>query len=257
MTLIRKEFGYASPKVIIVLVALIGMINVVLAVQPNRARPKQEKSSLDPLKLHAWLMYASTGFLLPLGILVARFMRSARKYSSSKSLQVLYYAHLALQVAGVAVLTGGAVYSFKSFGYSFDHTHQKLGMGLWIIMWAQPIIGFLKPNHGVKARPVWYAVHWLLGTGSAILCILNLYIGMKIWELITKESIRNLNIAFSVQVALMALVYLAQDRWGYLVEQGRGVTKPIAPPPSATLSPISYSMVPTSMEYQMRHYLPA
>ncbi|MCO5560093.1 hypothetical protein L7F22_013700 [Adiantum nelumboides] len=215
--------------------------------------------SLEPLELHAWLMYVSTGFLLPFGILVARFMRIARKESlrSSKALQILYYFHLALQTTGVAVLTGGAVYSFKTWGFNLSHTHQKLGFSLWIIMWAQPVIGFLRPNHGAKGRPIWYGIHWVLGTGSMILCFVNLYIGMHIWEHVTKGSIRNLNIAFSIQVAFMAFVYLVQDRWDYMVEQGHGLSKPIAPPPSTTLTPISYSMVPSSMEYQMRHYFPA
>lgn len=238
------------------------LMDIALALQPSsnaaRQKPARPARSLEPLKLHAWLMYASTGFLLPLGILVARFMRVARKDSlrSSKALQLLYYFHLALQTAGIAVLTGGAIYSFKTWGFDLKHTHQKLGFSLWIVMWAQPIIGFLRPNHGVKGRPIWYGVHWLLGTGSMILCILNLYIGIQIWEHITKGSIHNLNIAFSVQVAVMTFVYLMQDRWDYVVDQGRGLTKPIAPP-STTLTPISYSMVPTSMEYQMRHYFPA
>lgn len=263
-TITKHQMGYIGHSKLalatLLLFGLMSILDVALALQPSptRARPKP-KRSLEPLKLHAWLMYASTGFLLPFGVLIARFMRTARKESlrSSKALQLLYYFHLAFQTAGVAVLTGGAVYSFKTWGYNLKHTHEKLGMSLWVIIWTQPIVGFLRPNHGVKGRPIWYAIHWVLGTGTIILCIVNLYIGMKIWENVTKGSIRTLNIAFSVQVALMTFVYLMQDRWDYLVDQGRGLTKPIAPPPSATLSPISYSMVPTSMEYQMRHYLPA
>lgn len=130
---------------------------------------------------------------------------------------------------------------------------------LWCFFWSvlHYIVIDWCTHSGMKGRPIWYAIHWVLGTGSFVLCIVNIYLGMRMWETITKESIRTLNIIFSVQVALITFVYLMQDRWDYLVDQGRGFTKPIAPPPSATLTPISYSMVPTSMEYQMRHYMPA
>ncbi|KAH7432962.1 hypothetical protein KP509_07G048000 [Ceratopteris richardii] len=245
---------------------LLTVSDVVLALHPNPSSatnvsgPEQHTPhrSMEPVKVHAWSMYISTGFLLPLGILVARFMRIARKdtHRSLRALQLIYYLHLTIQIIGVFVFTGGAAYSFKRWGFGLDHTHQKLGMSLWIIMWVQPFIGFLRPNHGAKGRRMWYAIHWLLGTGALILCIFNLYVGISIWERITRSSVRSLNIAFSVQVAAMAFVYLMQDRWDYIVEQGIPVTKPIAPPPSNSLSPIAYSMVPNSMELQMRHYFP-
>ena len=110
---------------------------------------------------------------------------------------------------------------------------------------------------------MWYGIHWLFGIGSIIVSILNIYMGMDFLESQTNKSIHNFKVGLSIQIAFMAMVYLAQDRWGYMLQQGRrNVTTSISPrsPLQSTilLSPVSYSMVPsTSRNYQIRHYLPS
>ncbi|MCO5572976.1 hypothetical protein L7F22_026738 [Adiantum nelumboides] len=75
----------------------------------------------------------------------------------------------------------------------------------------------VRPEVGAgRKRGLWYAAHWVLGTGTVVLACLNIFIGLHVYELITATNLPGVNVAFSVQVALMALLYLAQDRWAYL-----------------------------------------
>ncbi|KAF3334782.1 cytochrome b561 domain-containing protein [Carex littledalei] len=57
------------------------------------------------IKIHALLLWGSVGFLMPIGILVIRFASSCTcgKYS-----RVLFYLHVVLQIAAVALATAGA-----------------------------------------------------------------------------------------------------------------------------------------------------
>lgn len=49
----------------------------------------------------------------------------------------------------------------------------------------------------------------------------NIYTGMHAYELMSGKSLRTINILFSIQLAVVAFIYLTQDRWQYYEEQGR------------------------------------
>ena len=55
--------------------------------------------------------------------------------------------------------------------------------------------------------------HWLVGTTSVILGVYDFYVGLHMWEQRTLTSVKSINIAFSVSIALMAGIYLLQGRW--------------------------------------------
>jgi hypothetical protein len=73
---------------------------------------------------------------------------------------------------------------------------------------------------GGRSRPLWYAAHWLVGTGAVVLGFINIFIGMHVYELLSGKSLRTVNILFAIQLGVLAVIYLAQDRWQYLREQG-------------------------------------
>lgn len=53
---------------------------------------------------------------------------------------------------------------------------------------------------------------------------------MYLYEEITSKSIKGLNVAFATQIGIMGLIYMVQDRWQYLVEQGN-VSRTVDPLP--------------------------
>lgn len=196
---------------------------------PTGAQVSYKWPDVKYLRAHGFLMWASIGFCMPLGILIVRMMKGALKRGeSTRKLQILVNSHICIQVVGVCLSVAGGVVALTKFGKEFPFTHERLGLSLLIAAWSMPIIGFLRPDRGQPVRPFWYGLHWLVGTATVILGFINIYIGMHVYELISSKSLRTWNILFSIQLSVMGLIYLAQDRWGYLQEQGQ-VSKPIAP----------------------------
>jgi hypothetical protein len=95
------------------------------------------------LKLHAFLLWSSVGFLMPVGVLLIRVSSNVR---SAKSVRVLFYCHVAAQIAAVVLATAGAVLSVKNFENAFNNTHQRIGLALYGLIWLQPVIGFIRPD---------------------------------------------------------------------------------------------------------------
>uniref|UniRef100_A0ACD5T7C5 Uncharacterized protein n=1 Tax=Avena sativa TaxID=4498 RepID=A0ACD5T7C5_AVESA len=202
------------------------------AAQPLELTPKL---SLQ-LKLHAFLLWSSVGFLMPLGVLL---IRVSSNVSSAKAVRALFYCHVASQIAGVALATAGAVLSVKNFENAFDNTHQRIGLALYGLIWLQPVIGFIRPDRGVKARSVWYLAHWLLGMVVCVLGVANVYIGLHTYGERTGRSVGLWTALLTAEVSAVALVYLLQDRWNHVVRlrqeetaavgDGRSETEPAYP----------------------------
>ncbi|GJN15233.1 hypothetical protein PR202_gb02127 [Eleusine coracana subsp. coracana] len=180
--------------------------------QPLELTPKL---SLQ-LKLHAFLLWCSVGFLIPIGVLLIRVTHTVK---SAKSIKVLFYCHVASQIVAVVLATAGAVLSIRNFENAFNNTHQRIGVALYGFIWLQPVIGFLRPDRGVKTRSVWYLIHWLLGLAICVVGIANVYIGLHTYQERTGRSARLWTLLLTVEVAAMAFVYLFQDRWSYVVRQ--------------------------------------
>ncbi|CAM6091466.1 unnamed protein product [Calypogeia fissa] len=174
------------------------------------------------IQIHGWLMWVSMGFLFPLGAILIRFNRGltdSNSLASPARARLLLYLHSTVQCGGVGCATAGIAILIKEFGPTFFHTHMKLGLALWIITMIMPVISIVRPAKGTQGRPIWLFVHWLLGTGVIFLGVVNCYIGIEIYQF-HHGSIRSLDIAFSVQVAVMAFVYFLQDRFSYILGQG-------------------------------------
>eukprot|EP01018_Ginkgo_biloba_P025328 Gb_09965 [translate_table: standard] len=178
------------------------------------------KMSLKYEQAHGFLMWVSMGFLMPIAIILIRMSKTASKQGSAKKLKILFYLHVVIQTLAVAIATAGAIISLMKFHTKFRYTHQRLGLTLYIIVWLQPIVGFLRPKRGMKGRTIWYSVHWILGVGGVILGIVNTYIGIHAYEVMNSSSIRTLNILFSIEVSVIGAFYLIKDRWDYLLQQG-------------------------------------
>lgn len=169
------------------------------------------------IKLHAFLLWASLGFLMPIGILV---IRMSQRVECGQKLKVLFYCHVILQTISVLLATAGAVLSIKNFENSFSNAHQRTGLALYALILIQPLIGLCRPHRGIKVRSLWYLVHWLLGTGICIIGIINIYIGLHAYHVKTSRSVRLWTVLFTAEVAVIAFIYFFQDKWDYMKKQG-------------------------------------
>ncbi|KAJ4837251.1 hypothetical protein Tsubulata_012276 [Turnera subulata] len=175
------------------------------------------------ITLHGFLLWVSMGLLMPIGILA---IRMSHREECGRRLRILFYVHAVSQAASVQQMlsvllsTAGAVMSIKNFSNSFSNHHQRIGVGLYGIVWLQSLIGFLRPRRGCKGRSVWFIVHWIVGTAVSLLGIINIYTGLQAYHQKTSRSIQLWTILFTIEVALMMSFYLFQDKWEYIQKQG-------------------------------------
>ena len=168
--------------------------------------------------LHALLMWAGMGLCMPLGLILIRFLRATRQEGNTSLSNRIAKAHMLLQGVGLLLALAGGGLAIANFGAAgLAHTHGRLGLALLIAPFLTALLGIFRPDLGASwRRGLWYIAHWTLGTSTVVLAFLNIFIGMHVFELITATSLFRLNVAFSVQLALMAFIYLAQDRWAYM-----------------------------------------
>ncbi|CAM6128763.1 unnamed protein product [Calypogeia fissa] len=182
----------------------------------------QQNADLKWVQMHGWLMWTSFGFLFPLSLLLIRFSRPLRDSTATVApgrVQRLFYLHVFIAVMAVVLASAGVSILIHRDVSTFDYTHMRLGLALMITMWMMPFIGLLRPAKGVAARPYWFVIHWVFGTGAVVLGIVNCYIGIHTYQLIFQKNIRSLNIAFSCILAFMAVAYFFQDKWSYILKQ--------------------------------------
>ncbi|KAK6917202.1 Cytochrome b561/ferric reductase transmembrane [Dillenia turbinata] len=173
------------------------------------------KMSFD-ITLHGLLLWASMGFLTPIGILIIRI---SNKGYSRRKFKILFYFHIILQILSVLLATAGAVMSIKSFENTFHNSHQRLGLALYGAIWVQAFIGFFRPKRGVKGRGKWYFIHWMLGTFVSLIGTINIYTGLQAYHERTLKSVTLWNILYTAEVSFMAFLYLFQDKWEYMQKQ--------------------------------------
>ncbi|KAL8088377.1 cytochrome b561 domain-containing protein At4g18260-like [Apium graveolens] len=182
-----------------------------------KSTDKLSSQMLFDIQVHGLLLWSSMGFLMPVAILAIRM--SNREASGRKS-KFLFYMHATLQILSVFVVTAGAVLSIRKFENTFNNTHQKMGLGLYGVIWLQALTGFFRPQRGNKGRSVWYLVHWILGTTVSLLGIVNIYTGLQAYHKKSSKSIRLWTTIFTAEVFFIAFLYLFQDKWNYIKKQG-------------------------------------
>ncbi|XP_027344109.1 cytochrome b561 domain-containing protein At2g30890-like [Abrus precatorius] len=169
------------------------------------------------ITLHGFLLWASMGFLMPVGILAIRL---SNREENPKRLRIVFYVHAILQMIAVLLATAGAIMSIKNFNNLFNNSHQRLGVALYGIIWLQVLVGIFRPQRGSKRRSVWFFAHWILGTAVSFLGVLNVYIGLRAYQEKTSKRIRIWNILFTIQISLIVFFYLFQEKWVYIQNQG-------------------------------------
>ncbi|KAL7616529.1 hypothetical protein Lser_V15G03573 [Lactuca serriola] len=170
------------------------------------------------IKIHGILLWASMGFLMPLGVLIVRMFN--KEDCSPRKLKAVIYIHVILQILAVLLAFAGAIMSITSFENSFNNNHQRIGLALYAAIVVQTLAGFRRPKRGTKGRTLWYVFHWILGTTISLVGIVNTYTGLKAYHKRTSMNARVWSILFTVEVSFMAFFYLFQEKWGYMQKQG-------------------------------------
>ncbi|ESQ51641.1 hypothetical protein EUTSA_v10017123mg [Eutrema salsugineum] len=169
------------------------------------------------IKVHGFMLWTSMGVLMPIGIISIRLMSTKDQPLITR--RRLFFLHVTSQMVALTLVTIGAILSIKNFNNSFNNHHQRLGIGLYALVWVQALLGFLRPPRGGKTRRNWFVGHWILGTSVAILGIINIYTGLYAYTQKTSKSVKLWTILFTAQLSSIVLFYLFQDKWSYIQSQ--------------------------------------
>ncbi|XP_059282429.1 cytochrome b561 domain-containing protein At4g18260-like [Lycium ferocissimum] len=163
--------------------------------------------------LHGFLLWASMGFLMPIGILV---IRMSNREECERRLKIILYVHATLQILSLLLVTVAAIMSIESFDNSFTNNHQRIGLALYGAIWLQAATGVYKPDRGSKGRSIWFPIHWLLGVTVSLLGINNIYTGLQNYHTRTMRSTSVWTLAFTVEIVVILFIYLLQEKWQYI-----------------------------------------
>mmetsp|Transcript_24580 Transcript_24580/g.57272 ORF Transcript_24580/g.57272 Transcript_24580/m.57272 type:complete len:303 (+) Transcript_24580:490-1398(+) len=139
----------------------------------------------DPVSVHGGLMVTAWGFLLPLGVLSARFLRHRPD-------GMWFVAHRICQVIGYFLAIIGIIVAFNNFGNVFEdgmgpsYRHGIVGLTTMICGFLQIVGGILRPHAPEKGeekgagRFAWEIAHKGLGYSAIVLAYAAIYLGAEV-----------------------------------------------------------------------------
>ncbi|KAK9055621.1 hypothetical protein SSX86_026706 [Deinandra increscens subsp. villosa] len=128
--------------------------------------------------IHGILNAVSWGVLFPVGIIIARYIRTFPSADPA-----WFYLHAFCQVSGYAIGVAGWGTGLKlgsdSKGVTYS-THRNIGIALFSLATVQVFALFLRPNKDHKLRFYWNIYHHGIGYAILVLGIINVFKGLDI-----------------------------------------------------------------------------
>ncbi|KAL3506546.1 hypothetical protein ACH5RR_031928 [Cinchona calisaya] len=136
----------------------------------------QQNSGLRNKQIHGALNTVSWGILFPIGIMIARYLRTFAD-------PVWFYVHISCQISsyivGVAGWATGMKLGSQSKGVEYT-SHRNFGITLFCLATLQIFALFLRPKRDHKYRFYWNVYHHGVGYGVLVLGIINVFKGLEI-----------------------------------------------------------------------------
>ncbi|GMI06012.1 hypothetical protein TrLO_g5659 [Triparma laevis f. longispina] len=132
----------------------------------------------DLVKAHGALMMISWGFLLPLGVILARFLKHREG-------GVWFKLHRAIQCTGLLLAIAGFIIALTQFdvftaeGINLSKIHGTFGIIVMTLGILQPVNAFFRPHvePQTKSRLLWEKLHKGSGRFAIILAVLTIFLG--------------------------------------------------------------------------------
>ena len=106
-----------------------------------------------------------------------------------------FRAHQVIQIVAVLGAVAGVVIPFVVTGTrGLKTTHGILGLAVIGLVLLQPVLGFLRPKVGSGARPLWYAVHWVIGLTAVGLAWLNINYGLDMYQTMYSYTLQQVSV---------------------------------------------------------------
>lgn len=137
-------------------------------------------STLHLKNRHGVLNVVSWGILMPIGVIIARYLRVFKSADPA-----WFYLHAACQssayIIGVAGWGVGLKLGSDSKGITY-HPHRNIGIALFCLATLQVFALFVRPNKNNKYRVFWNVYHHATGYSVISLSIVNIFKGFDILQ---------------------------------------------------------------------------
>ncbi|KAJ8447919.1 hypothetical protein Cgig2_012054 [Carnegiea gigantea] len=165
--------------------------------------------------VHGVLNAVSWGTLMPLGAIIARYMRVFKSADPA-----WFYLHVGCQfsayVVGVAGWGLGLKLGRESQGIVY-HPHRNIGIALFCLATLQVFALLVRPKKDHKYRLYWNIYHHSMGYVVIILSIINIFKGFDILNLDTNKWKR---VYIGILIGLGAIaVVLEAITWGVVLKR--------------------------------------
>ncbi|KAJ4822585.1 hypothetical protein Tsubulata_018847 [Turnera subulata] len=169
---------------------------------------------LKKRNIHAVLNTLSWGIMMPIGALIARYMKAFKSADPA-----WFYLHLSCQsmayMVGVAGWGTGLKLGSDSAGVQYD-THRTIGIILFCLGTLQVFALLLRPKPDHKYRFYWNIYHHLVAYSVIILSIVNIFEGFKILK--PEKKWKNAYIGIIAALAFNA-IWLEAYTWYVVVKR--------------------------------------
>ncbi|KAM3326035.1 cytochrome and DOMON domain-containing protein [Capsicum chacoense] len=159
-------------------------------------------SKVKKKNIHGILNAISWGMLFPIGIIIARYLRTFQSADPA-----WFYLHVSFQcsayVIGVAGWATGLKLGSESKGITY-HVHRNIGITLFCLATLQVFALLLRPKKDHKYRLYWNIYHHGVGYTMLILSLINVFKGLDILDPATKW--RSAYIVILVVLGVIALL---------------------------------------------------
>ncbi|KAJ3674036.1 hypothetical protein LUZ60_006028 [Juncus effusus] len=173
-------------------------------------------SKLHRRNIHGVLNAVSWGLLMPLGIIIARYMRVFKTLDPA-----WFYLHITCQstgyILGVAGWGLGLKLGSESKGITF-HSHRNIGTALFVFATLQVFALLLRPLKTNKYRLYWNIYHRSVGYSVIVLSIINIFKGFNILN--PENKWKHIYIAIIATLGGLALI-LEAITWAIVLKRRR------------------------------------
>ncbi|KAF5181054.1 Cytochrome b561 and domon domain-containing protein [Thalictrum thalictroides] len=179
-------------------------------------------SRLKKKNIHGILNVVSWGLLFPIGIIIARYLRTFQSAEPA-----WFYLHVFCQISayviGVAGWGTGLKLGSQSQGIRFT-SHRNIGIVLFSFATLQIFALFLRPKKEHKYRTYWNIYHHGIGYLIVVLGIINVFKGLDI--LVPEKKWRD---AYIIVLAVLGGIALLLEVITWIVVLKRKSTKSTKP----------------------------
>ncbi|XP_020574637.1 cytochrome b561 and DOMON domain-containing protein At5g47530-like [Phalaenopsis equestris] len=173
-------------------------------------------SRLHRKNTHGVLNAVSWGILMPIGAIIARYMRVFKSADPA-----WFYLHVACQcsayVVGVAGWGTGLKLGSDSKGITY-HSHRNIGITLFTLATLQVFALLLRPKKDHKYRLYWNIYHHAVGYTVIVLSIVNIFKGFDILD--PDEKWKHAYIGIIASLGGIAVI-LEVFTWGVVLKRKR------------------------------------